>query len=231
LAGEGTHNDSLNATQTRRPHGGLNGPPRDVTVLTRPISGGVSAAGHVDRDTNAELGNEKTVVPATLMKHYFSGNGSPFKIDIVPEEWQEWIVVKTGGKPGVYPLDPYTKDGPYSLRHSLGHFNVTLTRTVKDTLYTIQDYYEFGYIPNDIDGKQRHGINVSDLGWSQDRIDSVRRRLPTKKFPNPGCGEEEFKFETMRGKMYFMIPREFLIRNGKPFWVTGTFTRSGEQNR
>jgi hypothetical protein len=229
--------------------------------LTRPISGGVSAAGHVDRDTNAEhwqgdwavaifstspdfiqgiviemlqrspLGNEKTVVPATLMKHYFSGNGSPFKIDIVPEEWQEWIVVKTGGKPGVYPLDPYTKDGPYSLRHSLGHFNVTLTRTVKDTLYTIQDYYEFGYIPNDIDGKQRHGINVSDLGWSQDRIDSVRRRLPTKKFPNPGCGEEEFKFETMRGKMYFMIPREFLIRNGKPFWVTGTFTRSGEQNR
>lgn len=198
----------------------------DLTIHIFNLSPDIIQAAFIDL-LQLMFGKEESVFPAKLVKHYFSGNGSVFKIGNVPEQWQEWIVLKTEGKPGKYAkLNPYTKDGPFSLRNSLGHFDVDITKTGNKTLYTIQDFYEFGYLPNDIDGKQRHGFCVTDLGWSQDRIDSFRRRLPTRKYPNPGCGEEEFKFETMNGKTYLMIPREFLIRNGKAFWVTGTFTRS-----
>jgi hypothetical protein len=199
-----------------------------------------SAAGRwVDRATELVAGHSKSVllslidcvpfkqaspVSTTLLKHYVERSGVPYILDPIPEEWQEWIVETTKGRPGKHrDLSPYNS-GLYDLRNSLGHFDVEVQRNPDGTkTYLISDVYQFGAKKKDKAQRGRHGFPLGRLSpW---QIDAIKRLLPEDEYKNPGGFKERWEVRTAGKETILFIPQQYLAEQGKPFEVTGTFAR------
>ena len=166
-------------------------------------------------------GGPQATATLGMLKHYVEGTGSLYTIEEVPDEWKRWIVSATRGRPGTFNLNPYNA-GIFDLRHSLGHFNVTVKRNSSGTAtYTITDRYQFGFRPNDKWQQGRHGFTLP--GVSDGRISAIQSLLPTGHYQNPGGFKERFEIRRVGKEAVLFVPHEFLAKNGKPFDVRGEF--------
>ena len=159
-----------------------------------------------------------------LLKHYVEGSGDPYDLGDIPAGWQDWIVKATGGRPGMHrDLNPYNS-GLYDLRNSLGHFDVEVKAGEGGKkMYNISDIYEFGYRKDDRAQRGRHGFPLGDLSdW---KIAALRRLLPTDEYTNPGGFKEHWEIKRVGKEVILLIPQQYLAKQGKPFAVTGSFTR------
>lgn len=159
-----------------------------------------------------------------LLRHYVEGTGDPYRLEKIPETWQEWIVKQTRARPGTYKdLSPYDV-GIYDLQNSLGHFDVVVTRqSPKVRVYRIHDVYQFGFKPQDRKQQGRHGFPLGDL--DPDTMRALRWLLPGTRYCNPGGFEEGWEIKRLGKETILFIPQQFLEEQGKPFEVTGEFTR------
>jgi hypothetical protein len=158
-----------------------------------------------------------------LLKHYVEQSGAAYELKDIPEDWQAWIVKRTGGRPGTYKaLNPYNS-GIYDLRNALGHFDVTVVAKNKSKIYTITDLYEFGYQRGDTQQRGRHGFPLGRL--SDYTVATIKWLLPADEYRNPGGFTERWEVNTAGGETILHIPQVVLAEQGRSFRVTGTFTR------
>lgn len=166
---------------------------------------------------------------SALMQHYVQGSGEPYdlkEVGPIPDEWQVFIEKETSGIPNEYDLSAY-KPKPLmtDFKNSLGHFHVKVTAKVGSNLkvYEITKDYHFGFKPDDVDRQGQHGLELD--GMSYDDVKELKDWLPTTKYQNPGGFSEGFEIKQVRGVWTLFIPQELLVHSGKPFQVTGQFTR------
>lgn len=160
-----------------------------------------------------------------LLRHYVEGSGEPYELEDIPEQWQNWIVATTKAKPGRHPnLNPYNS-GIYDLRHSLGHFDVVVTRQENSEarIYEIQDVYKFGFVRHDRDQRGRHGFTLGQLNEST--IHLLGLALPTATHWNPGGFREKWEIGKSGRETILYVPQQVLAQEGRPFKVHGKFTR------
>jgi hypothetical protein len=210
------------------------------TSFRRDLAGYASSAGRrVGRAGEFASGHSKSVlltlidcvpfktaspISTTLLKHYVERSGIPYIIETIPEEWQEWIVEETKGRPGKHRgVNPYNS-GIYDLRNSLGHFDVEVTRNPDGTkTYLISDVYQFGAKQKDKAQRGRHGFPLGSLSpW---QVDGVKRLLPEDEYRNPGGFHERWEVRTVGKETILFIPQQYLAEQGKPFEVTGSFAK------
>jgi hypothetical protein len=103
-----------------------------------------SAAEHVESVANTTLGESKSLgltlvnmlignaperaQAVELFRHYVESQGTPYELEEIPQQWRDWIVKQTKGRPGNYKnLNPYGK-GMYDLQNALGHFDVKVAK-------------------------------------------------------------------------------------------------------
>ena len=171
---------------------------------------------------------------ALLLFHHgfrieFSGEPIDLGKDVaeIPDEWQSWIESQTGGAPGYYSgLNPYNS-GITDLRNSLGHFNVSVFSTHGVTRrYLMSDFYQFGFVPDDVKQTARHGFPIDSFGAAgQDRIQKLVSYLSEKEYVNPGGFTERFEVKKVSGEMILYVPQAVLASKGVPFTVRGWFSR------
>lgn len=159
-----------------------------------------------------------------FLKHYVEYSGEPYTLANIPGEWQEWIIKATGGRPGMHrELNPYNS-GLYDLRNSLGHFDVEVKANKDGTkTYTISDIYQFGFTKNDKTQRGRHGFPIGNLNPLE--VESFRHLLPNDEYTNPGGFKERWEIKSVGKETILFIPQQYLAQQGKPFKVTGGFTR------
>jgi hypothetical protein len=164
----------------------------------------------------------------SLLRHYVEGSGAAYDLGEIPEDWQNWIIKATKGKPGKHSnLNPYNS-GIFDLRHALGHFDVIVTVQKDDSrLYEIQDTYQFGFTPHDRDQRGRHGFALGQL--DENTIHVIEFVLPADEHRNPGGFKEKWEVKKVGKENILYIPQEVLAQNGKPFKVSGKFSVSREQ--
>jgi hypothetical protein len=167
---------------------------------------------------------QSSPIATALLKHYVERSGDKYELDVIPIEWQDWIVKATHARPGVYKdLSPYNS-GLYDLRNSLGHFDVTVEKRAdgKKT-YIISDVYQFAATPHDKQQRGRHGFPLGSLSaWE---IKALQQTLPSTKYANPGGFTERWEVRTVGKETFLFIPQQYLVEQGTPFPVTGTFVR------
>jgi hypothetical protein len=139
-------------------------------------------------------------------------------------EWQDWIIKATGGRPGMHrELNPYNS-GLYDLRNSLGHFDVEVKANKDGTkTYVISDIYQFSFIKNDKTRRGRHGFPLGNLSYWE--IVTLRQLVPNDEYTNPGGFKERWEIKSVGKETILFIPQQYLAQQGKPFKVTGSFTR------
>ena len=159
-----------------------------------------------------------------LLKHYVERSGTPYELQDIPVDWQDWIVKTTGGRVGKHPeLSPYNS-GLFDLRNSLGHFDVEVNAGpgAKKT-YLITDVYQFGFTKNDKTQKGRHGFPIGNpSGW---QLEAAKKLLPATEYQNPGGFKEKWEIRTAGKETILLIPQQYLAEQGKPFSVSGSFQR------
>lgn len=156
-----------------------------------------------------------------LIRHYVEGSGEPVSLADVPKDWQDLVVRQTHGRAGKYRgLSSYDQ-GVYDMQNALGHFDVDVTPMGNgENLYSISDYYVFGYKKND--RQSRHGFPL-DLSERMQSI--VKSMLPTQTYQNPGGFEEKWEIKKVKNETILFIPQQFLEQNGVPFEVRASFRR------
>ncbi len=159
-----------------------------------------------------------------LFRHYVKGSGEPYVLQDIPEPWQKWIERATKRRVGRFELSSYNS-GLYDLRNSLGHFRVTVSAAPDGRLriFRIDDVYQFGFRPNDVEWRGQHGFPLSHL--SPESIARLRQFLPDIEYRNPGGFTETWEIVSTKKETVLHIPRQFLERVGVPFPVHGQFTR------
>jgi len=164
---------------------------------------------------------QKSPISTALIRHYVEGSGEPVSLAEVPKEWQDLVVRQTHGRPGKYRgLSSYDQ-GVYDMQNAFGHFDVDVTRMGKgENLYSISDYYVFGYKKND--RQSRHGFPL-DLSERMQSV--VKAMLPTETYQNPGGFEEKWEIKKVKKETILFIPQQFLEQNGVPFEVRASFRR------
>ena len=224
----------------RSPRPGSNGLADESWSFSKTVSEYAAGVGaFFDRTTEAAGGHARSAVlsiadlipikpdspvSTALLKHYVERSGSPYEIDPVPAEWQDWIVKTTRGRLGKHRgLNPYNA-GLYDLRNSLGHFDVQIKAGEDGTkTYLISDIYVFGATKNDRMQRGRHGFPLGELTTWQ--VDALKRALPEDAYRNPGGFTERWEIKTVGKETIIYIPQQYLARHGKPFQVTGRFSR------
>ena len=167
---------------------------------------------------------QNSPVSTALLKHYVERSGQPYVLEEIPKEWQDWIVKAIGGRPGRHRgLNPYNS-GLYDLRNSLGHFDVEVKANKDGTkTYLISDTYQFGAMKNDKAQRGRHGFPLGELSpWE---TETLKRLAPADEYKNPGGFTERWEIKTVGKGTILFIPQQYLAQQGKPFKVTGSFTR------
>ena len=156
---------------------------------------------------------------AGLLQHYVGGSGDPLdltEIGPIPEAWQDWIVKKTGERPGRYHLDPYhAKPIIPDLKNSLGRFDVIVSAKPGSPkrVYEIEkNPYRFWFKPDDVDRRGQHGFELQ--GWGNMEIEGLEYLLPVETYRNPGGFSE--KFEIKDGTLEFL--RKCLPAQVNPLW-------------
>lgn len=161
----------------------------------------------------------------TFLKHYVEGSGAPFVLSEIPKDWQDWIVTATRGLVGAHPgLSPYNS-GIYDLRNSLGHFNAHVSLNPDGSKkFAIDDVYQFGFRETDTAERGRHGFSLGDM--SERQLHWLLAALPTEEFDNPGGFKEKFEVKVQGKETVLFIPQDYLAKQGKPFAVSGEFSRA-----
>ncbi len=159
-----------------------------------------------------------------LLKHYVEASGDPYELKDIPKDWQDWIVKATAGKIGLHrELSPYNS-GIFDLRNSLGHFDVNVKLNQDGTKsYAITKFYQFGFKKHDKAQTGRHGFPLGSHDSS--KVDLLRKLLPTKQYLNPGGFKEGWEIRQQGKETILFIPQQVLVKEGKPYWVSGTFRR------
>jgi len=235
--------NSMPSTHKPGPECATRKPPLDQGTLCRqhsPSPGPVGAAAAPPNTISYIGGHSKSILLAivdhlglkqnspistALLEHYVEGSGRLYELKEIPPEWQDWIVKATAGKPGLHrELNPYNS-GIYDLRNSLGHFDVTVTRSqvTNKTIYKIQKDYTFGFFKNDRDHRGQHGFPLGNR--SETMLSFLRHLLPSRTYENPGGFHEHFEIKKIGKETILIIPQQFLAESGTPFPVTGQFTK------
>lgn len=177
----------------------------------------------IDRVASVTGFKERSPYAAEFFNHYLSGGGSDVNTDF-PQEWQDWVIAQTRGRPaGTYELSPYDS-GIYDLRNTMGHFKVTVRQEQDGTrTYDCTDIYDFGYYSQDRSQRGRHGFGLGNL--ADGTVSTLNRFLPSTEYQNPGGFTERVEIKTLGGETYLLIPRELLRQQGTPFNVRSTFRR------
>jgi len=167
---------------------------------------------------------ESSPFATAFLKHYVERSGEPYTISSVPVPWQDWIVKATHARPGMHKdMDPYNS-GLFDLRNALGHFDVEVKANEHGTrTYFISDVYEFGFKKHDKKQQGRHGFPLGNMSSWQ--LAALRKMLPSTEYKNPGGFKEHFEIRSIGKETILFIPQQYLAEQGKPFKVTGTFTR------
>ena len=164
-----------------------------------------------------------------LLQRYVEGEATPYVLDEVPLDWQEWILkdirrrrLKEGGP---YEMRAYHHQAPYDLRHTLGTFQLRFGPAITGRVwYRLTDTYKFDYDCSKRDPQSnRHGLLLK--GWKKERIDTLREHLPTGAYKHK-CGfTERFAVERQKEGHFLLIPQVVLADLGREFPVRGEFTR------
>ena len=165
-----------------------------------------------------------------LLKHYVERNGNTYTLVNIPREWQDWIIKATNGRIGMHrELNPYNS-GLFDLRNSLGHFNVDVKANKDKTkTYIISDLYQFGFIQNDKTQRGQHGFPLGNL--SQWEIATLRHLMSNDEYINPGGFKERWEIKKVGKETVLFIPQQYLAQQGRPFKITGSFTRQLEEKK
>ncbi|WP_185938299.1 eCIS core domain-containing protein [Geodermatophilus aquaeductus] len=171
-------------------------------------------------------------VSADLLRHYMSGRGAPYALDM-PREWAMKIA-SAYKRPGRYKeVKRAYAWGIPDMRNSLGTFDLEITGDGSGgKVYTVTDRYSFPYMENDKWQRGRHGFQVSFFGslpaLAQRSTNAALAALGT--WQNPGGFSEKFEVKKLTGDWTLLIPQQFLADSGVDFAVHSTFRVSGEGN-
>ena len=170
------------------------------------------------------FGLEDYDISADLMRHYMSGRGAEYELE-VPQEWIDKIA-QVHRKPGTFKDVSSYAWGIPDMKNSLGHFDLTVTPVAGGSmLYEIHDKYWFPYKPNDKKQTGRHGFEVDFFGAlpveAQKTINDSLAALGT--WHNPGGFDEKFEVVKLSGKWTFLIPQQWLADSGVNFDVHAVF--------
>jgi hypothetical protein len=170
------------------------------------------------------LGLEDYDISADLLRHYMSGRGEEYQLDM-PQEWAEKIASKYK-KVGTWKdVSSYTWEIP-DMKNSLGHFDLTTKEIAGGgKLYLVTDKYHFPYKPKDKWEQGRHGFEVAFFAMlpkeAQAKINEALAQLGT--WQNPGGFTEKFEVKKIGGNWTFMIPQQFLADHGVDYSIKSSF--------
>jgi hypothetical protein len=164
-----------------------------------------------------------------LLQHYVEGSSTPYVLDEVPLDWQEWILKDVHRRKlregGPYEMKAYHHQAPYDLRHTFGTFQLRFGPSIAGkTWYAVSDTYKFDYDCSKRDPQSnRHGFLLR--GWRGDKVQQLREHLPTRVYKHK-CGfSERFVVERQKEGYFLLIPQAVLAELGTKFEVTGEFSR------
>jgi hypothetical protein len=160
-----------------------------------------------------------------IFSYYLSGLGWLYKLNPVPEPWQQEIIKRYSKKAsGVYKNENSYNWGNKNLRNSLGHFDLEIIENPDHSkTYIIKDRYHFPYM-NDKGEIIRHGFQITD-----ETACILAQYLPTIKYENPHADTqrektEKFEITQLNGECTLLFPTKWLQDNGTPFPIEGKFT-------
>ena len=167
-------------------------------------------------------GFEDYEISADFLRHYMSGRGADFELE-VPAEWQQKIA-KQQTRPGRHRDVSAYGWGIPDMKNSLGHFDLEIeTIAGGGKLYTITDRYQF---PAFVDGKPvHHGFEVDFFGRlpAQVRQTTNDALALLGAWKHPDGTLERFEIKMLGGKWTFILPQQWLVDSGVDFNVHGTF--------